>query len=86
MGILCFVCPVTGNSVSTNLEIDADSFSTLSNNRFCAVRRPDCARPHDLAKLATWLTDDAEQWTEDDAPVRQPDGLCRTAKLVSGFS
>ena len=28
MGILCFVCPPTGNTVSTNLEIDADSFST----------------------------------------------------------
>jgi hypothetical protein len=51
MGILCFVWPVTGNTVSTNLEIDTDSFSTLSNNGPCAVQCPDW-RNHDPSKLA----------------------------------
>ena len=58
MGILCFVCPTTGNNVSTNLEIEADSFSTLFHNGFCPVRCPQCAKPHDLSKPAAWLTED----------------------------
>lgn len=71
MGILCFVCPTTGNSVSTNLEIHADDFSTLLHNGFRPVKCPHCAKPRDLSKLVSWLTgDDAEEWAEDDAPVR----------------
>jgi hypothetical protein len=89
MGILCFVCPITGNSVSTNLEIDAESFSTLFNNGFCPVECPHCGKPHNLSKLAAWLTEDdpeAAWWTEDDAPVRRRRDSDGTAKLPSGFS
>ena len=55
MGVLVFVCPATGDTVSTNLEIDGGSFSSLSSQRFSQVRCPRCAEPHDLSKIANWL-------------------------------
>jgi len=58
MGVLVFVCPATGDTVSTNLEIDGGSFSSLSSQRFSQVRCPRCAEPHDLSKIANWLTED----------------------------
>jgi hypothetical protein len=73
MGILWFVCPITGNSVSTNLEIDAENVVQQRLN---------------LSKLAAWLTEDDPKvawWTEDDAPVRRRDSD-GNAKLPSGFS
>jgi len=53
MGVLVFVCPATGDTVSTNLEIDGGSFASQSSQRFSQVRCPRCAEPHDLLKLLT---------------------------------
>ena len=58
MGVLVFVCPATGDTVSTNLEIDGGSFASQSSQRFSQVRCPRCAEPHDLSKIANWLTED----------------------------
>jgi hypothetical protein len=58
MGILLFVCPASGDTVSTSLDIDADSFSTFSKNGFTQVRCPRCARPHALSKIASWLSEE----------------------------
>jgi hypothetical protein len=58
MGVLVFVCPATGDTVSTNLEIDGGSFASQSSQRFSQVRCPRCAEPHDLPQIANWLTED----------------------------
>jgi hypothetical protein len=58
MGVLVFVCPATGEMVSTSLDIEGRSFSSLAQDRFSQVRCPRCKEPHDLSKVAAWLTED----------------------------
>jgi hypothetical protein len=70
MGILVFVCPASGDTVSTSLDIDAASFSTFAKNGFTQVRCPRCANPHDLSKIASWLS-------EEEAPAHSAPGLQR---------
>jgi hypothetical protein len=53
MGALCFVCPATGLEVSTELEVDAGSYETLTKNGD-PVRCPHCAEPHMLSELKSW--------------------------------
>lgn len=74
MGVLIFVCPNTGDRVSTNLEIDDRSFSSLSSH--IPVRCPRCAEPHDLSKIANWLTEDKQA---EPSPFRQDSRLKKLA-------
>jgi hypothetical protein len=45
MGTLAFVCPVTGNSVFTDLEIDNERYPYSSTE------------PHDPSQVVSWLAE-----------------------------
>jgi hypothetical protein len=55
MGALAFVCPAAGNTITTDLEIDAGSFSSLVRNHVSQVLCPHCNEQHDLSQIAIWL-------------------------------
>ena len=53
---LKFICPVTGDTVDTGMNIDDESFAALSDNtEFCC---PYCTKPHRIDELPGWLLGD----------------------------
>lgn len=60
MGVLVFVCPANGKAVSTKLDIDAGSFSSVLKNRLSQVQCPHCKEPHELSQVACWLSEESE--------------------------
>jgi hypothetical protein len=54
MGTLYFICPVTGNQVSTGIEIDAVTFEKLRGEN---VRCPHCQAPHPISGVQAWIGD-----------------------------
>jgi len=60
MGTLVFVCPNTGQQVSTGVEIDRSSFKNLPRTRtsiFC----PCCCKNHLLSRIWAWLDSNAPE-------------------------
>jgi hypothetical protein len=54
MGTLTFVCPATGNEVSTGIEMDLATLSSLGLAKiYCPHRR----QPHQMAGIEYWLTE-----------------------------
>jgi hypothetical protein len=60
MGTLVYVCPISGEEVSTGIKIDTETFGRLRSE---SVRCPYCQQLHRLADLAASLVRD-----DDDAP------------------
>ena len=56
MGVLFFVCPATGQEVSTHLDVDPESYVTLASNGE-AVSCPHCSEPHVLSELQSWTVE-----------------------------
>jgi len=56
MGMLYFVCPATGQEVSTQLDVDPESYVTLASNGE-AVSCPHCPDPHLLSDLQSWTVE-----------------------------
>ena len=54
MGTLIFVCPATGEEVSTGLEMDLPTLQRLELGR---VYCPHCRQAHQMAGLQYWLTE-----------------------------
>jgi len=54
MGTLIFVCPATGEEVSTGLEMDLPTLQRLELGR---VYRPHCRQQHQMAGIKYWLSD-----------------------------
>ena len=54
MGTLFFVCPATGLEVSTGIEMD---LSTISSLELSKVYCPHCRQAHQMAGIEYWLTD-----------------------------
>jgi hypothetical protein len=54
MGTLIFVCPATGEEVSTGLEMDLPTLGRLELGK---VYCPHCRQPHQMAGLRYWLTE-----------------------------
>ena len=52
MGTLVFVCPATGQEVSTGIEMDR---ATLLSLRGEALRCPYCAEPHQVSGIQVWI-------------------------------
>jgi hypothetical protein len=48
MGTLTFVCPATGNEVSTGIEMD---HATLSSLELSKIYCPHCRQPHQMAGI-----------------------------------
>jgi hypothetical protein len=57
MGVLFFVCPQSGQEVSSNIDIDADSFRGLPPV-LSDIKCPDCGELHNLFNVATRLSDE----------------------------
>jgi hypothetical protein len=57
MGTLIFVCPTTGEEVSTGIEMRSE---TLESLRTETVRCPCCLQVHQLAGLRAWLVQPAD--------------------------
>ena len=53
MGTLTFVCPATGNEVSTGIEMD---LATLSSLELVKIYCPHCRQPHQMAGIEYWLS------------------------------
>ena len=60
MGVLAFVCPATGKSVFTDLEIDTSSYSSILKNRLSQMRCTQCGQSHELSEVVSWLAEDYE--------------------------
>lgn len=52
MGTLVFVCPATGQEVSTGIEIDATTLKSLHHD---SVRCPHCQAPHQMSEIRAWI-------------------------------
>ena len=54
MGTLIFVCPATGEEVSTGLEMDLPTLQRLKLGRlYC----PHCRQQHQMAGIKYWLSE-----------------------------
>jgi hypothetical protein len=54
MGTLVFVCPTTGHSVSTGVELDRATFKSLPRIT-TELSCPRCGHNHLLARVWSWL-------------------------------
>jgi hypothetical protein len=61
MGTLIFVCPGTRQTVSTGIEIDPASFSTLESDGLSGSDRPQCSEPHQLSQISVYLKRDGTE-------------------------
>jgi hypothetical protein len=61
MSVLLFVCPVSDREVSSNIEVDADSFRTVALSE---IRCPDCNQIHSLFNLSVRLSDELDHRVE----------------------
>jgi hypothetical protein len=52
MGTLVFICPATGQEVSTGIEMETETLKSLSME---TVRCPYCLQVHQLAGIRAWL-------------------------------
>jgi hypothetical protein len=57
MGVLAFVCPATGKSVFTDLEIDQSIYSSILKNRLSHMHCSECGDPHQLSEVVSWLAE-----------------------------
>jgi len=52
MGTLVFVCPATGQEVTTGIEMDAMTLVCLRGE---LLRCPYCPEPHQIANIPVWI-------------------------------
>ena len=57
MSVLFFVCPQSGREVSSNIDIDADSFRALPPV-LSDIACPDCGQVHNLFNVSVRLSDE----------------------------
>jgi hypothetical protein len=57
MGTLIFVCPATGEEVSTRIEMRSE---TLESLRTETVRCPCCLQVHQVAGIRAWLAEPSD--------------------------
>ena len=67
MGTLIFVCPSTGEEVSTGLEMDLPTLQRLELGR---VYCPHCRQQHQMAGIKYWLSEVYLLETEPVEPVK----------------
>jgi hypothetical protein len=67
MGTLFFVCPATGEEVSTGLEMDLPTLQRLELGR---VYCPNCRQQHQMAGIKYWLSEVYLLETEPVEPVK----------------
>jgi hypothetical protein len=57
MGTLVYICPNSGEEVSTGIEIDLETFARLRTE---SVRCRHCQQLHPLGVLAAWIVQDEQ--------------------------
>jgi hypothetical protein len=62
MSVLLFVCPVSDREVSSNIDVDDDSFRSL---RLSEIKCPDCNQIHNLFNLSLRMSDDIAKPLEE---------------------
>ena len=67
MGTLIFVCPATGEEVSTGLEMDLPTLQRLELGK---VYCPHCRQTHQMAGIRYWLSEVYLLDTEPVEPVK----------------
>jgi hypothetical protein len=67
MGVLAFICPATGKSVFTDLEIDQSIYSCILKNRLSHMHCSQCGERHELSEVVTWLAEDSGTLPPDSA-------------------
>ena len=68
MGTLVFVCPATGEEVSTGIEMD---LATLSQLDVAKVYCPLCRQPHQMVGIEYWLSQ-----VDEPTPRRRSITIC----------
>jgi hypothetical protein len=53
MGVLKFICPATGEEVSTGVDVEAESFERLPSS--VPLDCPHCPAPHALGTVNAWV-------------------------------
>ena len=56
MGTLVFICPVTGEEVSTGLELDLLTLTQLKLATDSQLFCPHCRQPHQMIGIEYWLS------------------------------
>ena len=70
MSTLVFVCPTTGQQISTGIEIDRSSYSSLPRTK-TQLSCPRCHNDHLLASVWAWLdSNDPQVVATDVSPQR----------------
>jgi hypothetical protein len=67
MGTLIFVCPTTGQHVSTGVEIDRSSFKSLPRTK-TSISCPRCRESHLLSRIWAWLDSNVPEGPQNDLP------------------
>ena len=63
MGTLVYICPATGEEVSTGIEMD---LATLNQLDLAKVYCPHCQQPHQMVGIEYWLSRIDEPTSLDD--------------------
>jgi hypothetical protein len=67
MGTLAFVCPATGDEVSTGIEID---LATLEHCELSKIYCPHCRQQHQIAGIEYWLAEvRPRETTHEEDPI-----------------
>ena len=53
MGTLVFVCPETGLEVSTQVDVDPESYVDIARSGE-SIKCPHCPQPHSLSEVHSW--------------------------------
>jgi endogenous inhibitor of DNA gyrase (YacG/DUF329 family) len=56
MAVMMIKCPITGEAVSTGIEIEADAFQELPDVS-ARMNCPACGRQHAWRRIDAWLAD-----------------------------
>ena len=69
MGTLIFVCPTTGQQVSTGVEVDRSTYRSLPRTK-TAIFCPRCRENHSLSRVWAWLDSNVPEIAVSDAIPR----------------
>jgi hypothetical protein len=69
MGTLMFECPASGTTVTTGIEMDADTFKSLAYDT--PLKCPHCDTPHPIGLVRRWLSGNAPK-PPARSPIRSP--------------
>ena len=76
MGTLVFFCPVARATMSTEVDVDPQTFAASTNGND-SVNCPGCAEQHLLSEIRSWILEPAEPKPIRTQASSQPRGTKR---------